>query len=144
MARVATWVAVAYLLVGAAASRAELGHAAPWLPPVVQAATWLGQFHMFNEPRPYASALRIEATRGGMTTRVSAPALYPALRTEGPGYLRSRFLREPSRVARLAADVCARVAPRPDAVRLWLERRARLRAEPAPGDVDLGRYACEP
>lgn len=142
MARVATWLAVAYLLLGAAASRVELGHAAPFLPPGLQAWTWLGQFHMFNEPRPFVATLEAWAEDGDSPRALDVAALYPALRTEGPGYLRARFVGDPARVARLAADLCVRTRPRPDAVRLRLVRRAKDAGAPVPGDVELGRHPC--
>lgn len=108
-----------YFLVSYRVALANLGVAEPPRgAPAAQAFTWLGRWRMFTELRPRHTDLLAEARDpAGAWTPVDLAALYPNHWDEGPGYLRDDFLRDPARVALLAADVCAR-SPGAGGVRL--------------------------
>lgn len=138
-----------YLLLGYRASLAELGYAdrpaaLAWVPSVLW---WPAQFHMFQEPRPQNTLVRAAAVFPHETTEVDLPALYPALREEGPSYARARFYSDVPRIARLAGDLCRRVPGEPRSVRIWIERWPKVPGEPgtrpaAPASAELGAWAC--
>ena len=130
-----------YLMGGYRMALTELGYAnrpgafservIPWF--------WAAQFHMFNEPRPTVSVVHATVTQEGGAVTVDLPALYPTLREEGPSYARSRFLRDPQRLALMGQDLCRKVGGR--SVHLWLEKRAKI-ASVQPETVELGNWPC--
>jgi hypothetical protein len=133
-----------YLSFGFRMAQSELGYAPrpAGLPPAAQAWSWAGQFHMFNEPRPWITRVEIVAVAGAREVQLDLEGLYPTLRQEGPSYARGRFLRDPKRQARLAADICGRLG-----LRAPTTLRARVTRTPKEGDAPaeqepLGSWRC--
>ncbi len=133
-----------YLAFGFRMAQSELGYAPrpSVLPPAAQAWSWAGQFHMFNEPRPWITQVDMFARSGDREEPVDLEALYPTLRQEGPSYARGRFLRDTSRQARLAEDVCRRLGLKSPAT-----LRATVTRTPKEGDAPaqkepLGTWGC--
>lgn len=135
---------VGYLMFGFRMAQSELRYAPRprFLPPSAQAWSWAGQFHMFNEPRPWVTRLEVVALDGAKEVPVDLEAMYPTLRQEGPSYARGRFLRDPSRQARLAADICGRLGLRaPTTLRATVTRVPKEGDAPAQQEP-LGTWGC--
>lgn len=133
-----------YLGFGFRMAQSELRYAPRpgFVSPAAQAWSWAGQFHMFNEPRPWITRVAVVAVTGAKEVPVDLEELYPTLRQEGPSYARGRFLRDPPRQARLAADICGRLGLHASTtLRATVTRTSKEGDAPAQQEP-LGTWGC--